>query len=662
MSDSKIMILKKLWNMGDNLNWKSFEGDPLYSQVLTFWYDEWNSISEEVNKGMIGIDIVNIRIIFLDIINEYELNQFESENNRKVYIKLIETLLSKRYISIFKEELLILKEKLEKKENRAVYVISKDLSNLISEQSFAYVLFDELFPILEKKLFQKKDRLKVKELTKEIIIDLITSGMDIEDVKKFVSDSFESYFIHEDIVYISYKGIPKELDKDKEKKDYIDALSIHDRLDFFRGKLLFNENEYVFIYPIWGMIAFRRESDDDLIFGCKLYSPDFEKVFKEDTHFDETFDTSGIEGRNKEIDPKDRHKYRSRCNAKILVTATSITSAKKIAESKFSNLLNLLNLYYAEKYHEFFWDGQYIGEKVGAEFGSFGSLFNYRDDKQMRRNISKSSPISLSKKKYQNTKNVSQIIEELGKKDMFYEANTILSVIGIMSKARWQTEENKILSYWIAIESLANISKRDEEAKFHFIKEAISNIYFLWEQYEPVRHLFRITDFYSQSFFEKDGTVNIPNDFLHNIGIYDLHSEDSEVSLVIFYSRMEELRQYTTKETFLDEIEDTLIFYKDNNEALKRLRETRKEVKLTIDYIYKCRNQIVHNGYLDKNLIPYLVNFSEAYANALFNRILNVYTDGEFNLQNYFTKEIYDGGLLERKLSNKIHYDLGFGE
>ena len=62
--------------MGDDLNWERFEGDPFYSQVLTYWYDEWNSISEEVKKGMIGINIVNIRIVLLDIINEYELNQF----------------------------------------------------------------------------------------------------------------------------------------------------------------------------------------------------------------------------------------------------------------------------------------------------------------------------------------------------------------------------------------------------------------------------------------------------------------------------------------------------------------------------------------------------------------------------------------------------------
>lgn len=75
---------------------------------------------------------------------------------RKVYIKLIETLISKKYINIFQDELLILKEKLEKKEKRAVYVISKELSNLISKQSFAHVLFDELIYFKGKIIPEKR--------------------------------------------------------------------------------------------------------------------------------------------------------------------------------------------------------------------------------------------------------------------------------------------------------------------------------------------------------------------------------------------------------------------------------------------------------------------------------------------------------------------------
>lgn len=92
-----------------------FNSDPLYSKTLKYWYDEWKSFSGEVKNGSIGIDIVNIRVVLLDVINEYELNKFESDNNRKVYLKLIQNLISEKHIELYRDELLILKEKLEKK-------------------------------------------------------------------------------------------------------------------------------------------------------------------------------------------------------------------------------------------------------------------------------------------------------------------------------------------------------------------------------------------------------------------------------------------------------------------------------------------------------------------------------------------------------------------
>ena len=330
------------------MNWDKFENDPFYSQILTYWYDEWNSISGEVKNGMIGIDIVNIRVVLLDIINEYELNQFKSDNNRKVYIKLIQTLLSKKYINIFREELSILKEMLEKKDIRAVYVISNELSNIISEQSFAQVLFDEVLAILEKKLFQKEDRLKIKELTNDIIIDLITLGMDIDDVRKFTLNIFRSYRItSEDSIHIIYDGVPEQIDTNERKKEYIDNLSIQNRLDFFRKKLLLEEKEFMFIYPIWGMNIIPQNIDDDLLFGCKLYNPSTNQLLRKEDTFDETFDTSSFEANDEEIDSKDMLKYKSSCNASIVVTSTSLNSARKIAKSNYSNLLNILNFYFS---------------------------------------------------------------------------------------------------------------------------------------------------------------------------------------------------------------------------------------------------------------------------------------------------------------------------
>ncbi len=63
-----------------------------------------------------------------------------------------------------------------------------------------------------------------------------------------------------------------------------------------------------------------------------------------------------------------------------------------------------------------------------------------------------------------------------------------------------------------------------------------------------------------------------------------------------------------------------------------------------------------------KNLIPYLVNFAEVYAKALFQRIIDVYLEDEFDLQKYFIKEQYEGTLLEKKLSSRDFYKIGLEE
>ncbi|EOO11496.1 hypothetical protein [Bacillus cereus] len=640
-----------------SLQLDQFNSDPLYSKTLKYWYDEWNSFSDEVKNGTIGIDIVNIRVVLLDVINEYELNKFESDNNRKVYLKLIENLISEKHMKLYRDELLILKGKLEKKDGQAAYVIAKELSKKIAKENFAQMLFDELLVIIEKKSFSKKDRLKIKNLTKDIIIDLVTSGRNVEDIEKLLSDLFQTYIVKGEEIYILFKYTPAELSPEQ-AKEYIDNLSMRERLEIFRQDLIAKESNYLFIFPVWGMIAPSPKDENDTIFGFHVYDPAREKKLPDNKLADETFNT-----RKYEEDAENKYKYDSRCNVVVKVQAISNNVAKKIAEEKYLTFLSLANLNFASKHKEFFWDGQYTGKKVDSEYSSFATAFGLdRDDKVFRRMLSKDNPVYFSDEKYRKMKDYSKVIEALEKRNMFIELNSIINVIELMSKSIWETEENKLLNYWICIESLANISKTDNESKFTFIKETVSNIYFLWERFRPIHSLFSSTEHYTRHSFRNDDSINIPEEFVNDVGIYNVRSEDSAVTLVTFYKRMKELLSYTTKESFLDSIEDTLDFYQDNKKALQMLRSKKDEVKLTIDYIYKSRNQIVHNGYVAKNLIPYLVNFAEGYAKSLFQRIIDVYLEGDFDLQNYFIKEQFEGALLEKKLSSNDFYEIGLAE
>ncbi|MEH7047848.1 hypothetical protein [Bacillus pseudomycoides] len=448
-----------------------FNSDPLYSKTLKYWYDEWKSFSDEVKNGTIGIDIVNIRVVLLDVINEYELNKFESDNNRKVYLKLIENLISEKHMKLYRDELLILKGKLEKKDGQAAYVIAKELSKKIAKENFAQMLFDELLVIIEKKSFSKKDRIKIKNLTKDIIIDLVTSGKNVEDIENLLSDVFQAYDIQGEDVYIFFKYAPTELSSEQ-AKEYIDHLTVKDRLEIFRKNLIAKKSDYLFIFPVWGMIAPLPKDENDTIFGLHIYDPTLEKQIPDnELMFDETFNTKQYEE-----NVENKHEYDSRCNVTVKVQAISNNVAKKIAEEKYLIFLSLANLKFAGKYKEFFWDGQYIGRKDDSEY--FGTAFGLdNDDRVVRRTLSKDNPVYFSDEKYRKMKDYSKVIEALEKRNMFIELNSIINVIELMSKSIWETEENKLLNYWICIESLANISKTDNESKFTFIKETVSNIY-----------------------------------------------------------------------------------------------------------------------------------------------------------------------------------------
>ncbi|WP_339099759.1 hypothetical protein [Candidatus Enterococcus lemimoniae] len=629
-----------------------FEHDSFYSEALEYWYEEWMFFSDKVKAGNLGIEIVNIRVILLDIINEYELNKFKSDRNRKIYIELVNRLIKKTHIKKYIDELIILKDAMEKKDSRNTYVFAKLISNKISEENFGQILFDDLLVILKSKVFSKSVREDINNITKDLIIDLVTFGVDVEDIKKMLLEVFETYFYSKEEVYITFKYVPKGLTKE-ESISYIDDLSISERLELFRSKLKVSKTDYLFIFPVWGLIAPHFGENDNQIFSLNVYDPLNEKKFPDNDHFDETFKIKKSEGKE-----ADDFKSISRCNVAIKVNSVSKKAAMKSAEEKYSIFLSFLNFNFADKHKEYYWDGQYIGKEIGEKESGYGVVsFGIEDDKNFRRNISRSNPSILIKEKNNEIRKYYKVIDSLEKRDMFLEANTITNVIKLMSKSIWESEEHKLLNYWICIESLANICKPLEMTNITFIKKAMSNMYLLSEQYNLVHDLFYITERYGRSFYSKDKYTKIPDEFMDYTGINSFRSKGI-VSLNKFYERMSDLLNYTTKDNFLDKINDTINFYNNNKVALGRIQSKEEEVILTIDYIYKSRNQIVHNGYVAKYLIPYLVRFAEGYAESFFSEVLKIYNDEEFDLPSYFMKEQFEATLLKKKLSNKEFYTI----
>jgi hypothetical protein len=76
-------------------------------------------------------------------------------------------------------------------------------------------------------------------------------------------------------------------------------------------------------------------------------------------------------------------------------------------------------------------------------------------------------------------------------------------------------------------------------------------------------------------------------------------------------------RKYTNSPTILDGIDSTYRFYNNNTYALDLLNDEELKVKDEILYIYKYRNQVVDNGYVNKSILLHIVNAAQKHANNL---------------------------------------------
>lgn len=632
------------------MNWEKYIGDQDYNENIQYWYEEWRNICDLFEHGMIGIEIVNIRIILSDIINEYELNRFQNDNNRKIYIKLIEKMLPRKHLrDKYRSQLLLLKGGLEKKEKQYSYVIAKDIQEALLEEHFAFALFDELCVSLKETPSSKELRGEISRLSRELIVELITSGQSIDEIKNYLWDAFRD----ESDIFVE-NDIDEDYDDATAKKG---QANISERLDILREKMSPKRFNYTFVFPLFGAFFVPGVPNEESIMGCYLYNPENEKAFPEinDEFIDESFhDFYGKQKENANDNTRDKG---SRCNAKISVSSVSKSNAAKLAQEKLARLVNCLHLDYSSKYKDIFSDHQYIGKNIDK--GEYHT-FSFANEAEMRASISHSNTIELDSHVLSDMKRIDKMLQTLDERKMYFEINVLDRAIALLSKSRYISDEDRLVNYWIVLESLMSLSKDESQTKFDLIKGTVANIYFLSGRYEPLRDLFRLTSRYAAQYLrKKDGEICISQDFIKKTGIEKTFGGVYSISLKPFYECIDELVGFTTKPIFLDRITDTIAFYRDGKTALERMKEEKESVELTISYIYKCRNQIVHNGYVDQNLIPHLVSHARGYANSLLSRIMSVYQEDRYDLHEHFLRESYQARLLTEKmqhLSSQQHF------
>lgn len=629
------------------MDWERFKNDENFSEDLVFLYESWLSVCRDVKDGVLGVDIINIRVVLKDLINEFELNNFSSNNNRKIYIKLIEKNISLFYLSEFKNELIMLKESLERKKTRRAYVIAKELSNTLKVEDFSIILYEEILKIIIQKHQNKNSRLKIKELVHELILNMITYGREVKDISNYLSNALATYILEEDFFFTDFEFIPVDIQSNQNQViEYLDSLSVLDRLSLVKNKLKVDIQDYELIFPLRNVRIFQGIETE--ILGCHIYNPEYLENEEKD---DEAFFSSPFFFKDNLVEDKRKCNNHSRCNVLITVESYSIRSAFSVAKKKLELIIDFINLNFSRKFKRAIWDGQYRGrskdtEQIMSSTPRYVDKFDVFED------------IVLTDTELSQLISFSNIITNLMNRDMYFEVNTIKRATKLIAKSQNLPSEDKLLNSWIVLESLADISKVENESKIDFIRNAISNTFFLGERYLPLHRLFYSIEDYAALSDSSNEFEKIPHEILKEIQLYDINRTNGKgVSLKNLYLKLHKLKEFHIPNYLSDEILDVIEFYENNKNALKKMKDKKENLELTIDYIYKCRNQIVHNGYADENLIPHLSNNAESYAVSLYNIILT-YFNSNYDLQEYFIQEEVKSSYLEQKLKNNEHYEL----
>lgn len=123
---------------------------------------------------------------------------------------------------------------------------------------------------------------------------------------------------------------------------------------------------------------------------------------------------------------------------------------------------------------------------------------------------------------------------------------------------------------------------------------------------------------------------------------------------------LKELRKYTNHPVILDSIDSAYRFYNDNAYALDLLSDEERKVKEEILYIYKYRNQVVHNGYVNKSILPYIVKAVQKHAKHLLLLFIASFSLYKFDVGQTIEKINTEKEQLFSDLEEENYFEIKF--
>ncbi|WP_299390623.1 HEPN domain-containing protein [uncultured Gelidibacter sp.] len=599
---------------------------------IEFWKELWTDLISNFLKRSYGFNLYSPQILIEDIITEIEDNKFKNADNKRYFsAKVAEYKNNDEVIkTILKSEFSLLQKAINTTKDGYTLSLCKQIKTILEKGLY----FKHTLELVEN-IILSDDEInlnfvnKINYYSQSLIVDFIKKTYVLEDIENFLTNIFDNYSYYRnstllntkfpvEINHNDYKNEFGELDKEKYtqvKKEKIDNLSLRDRINAL-GYYYNKETEKVkYIFVIRGLKS--ENIINKNVLGVTFYTPDI----------DTPNDLDYWENLQRDSEPSEKY-----LQAKVEVDYLMPKSSSKIAKRKLETAIDVLHCYFNIKsplsYNEY---GYIIYDENGK------MIFSKGGDKYPDENIMHFNSLDIS----QNEKQIDNIQEF---SFIWNDSNNNETLSKIKNALRWHRkaeqshrDEDRILNYWIALETLCNMESNLIEnildkpriGKAHIVQEIVASreVYnFVYDYGWELYWYYRNKNYYKSK---------LPHELIKKAQI-KVEAGD-EIYLKNFIDCLDEIKKHETNVFILDKINAASKFYEDLDYTKSIINQHISNIKTDILMIARIRNLIVHNAHYDNTLLPYYAWKAKSYCGGLLRKFIN-----EFDEEKTLSTIIFD--------------------
>ena len=572
------------------------------TENLRYFVSYWEYFCNAVEQPSIYTTIMTPHFLVREILNELNTNGTENSSTFKYFFSQNQSFLSKKYL--FDEDSyslwILLNEKLKEKEKQVV-VIDSIVNKLIQHfrsNEFQAFLFSSLKSIV---LSSEAKFDNIKSLTETIIFQFIFEQYSIKTIKKLINDIFSSYSLDERengkiILHTNYPLVTRFENEDyeeyvKKASDEMNNLTLEKRFDRLYELLIKDTQIYYFIFYIKG-ISFENKVD---FADVTFYNPKITPVLNPSNQFG-----------NDIFDDED---YEIGMNVIVLQNGKDVISAKSDALKKINKICDFILLYSNLKNKICINEACYRVLDENKKLCSWTTGLS--KDVLLKHNVIINEDTEKHIfDKFKKINNSTDLLE--------HDKNILWDSLHFFRKAKESdSQEEKLLNYWIALERLF-LDFDTFESKFdricNFVQSILLERFIFqngWNCYNIIDNLLRTP------------TIQISKELQIKANIGPSLNYPTTIKLQDFIDSIPEIIEYSRNLVANDIMQNVQKFYYNHKFASKEILDKKEEIRNVLLMIYRQRNQIVHNAKYDNTLIEYNIAQVQSITTIVLSVLVN---------------------------------------